>query len=275
MSAATTSTPGRSGSARPSPLRALAKAEYLQFRRNRTLVFMGTVFPIGMPLAMFFLARAEDGAASAWTVVTLEMFAVVALLFVQYYSVLSMVTTRRGEGVLKRLRTGEAADWQIMAAPAVPGALLTVVGAAAITAVVYAAGAPAPVNVGLMLLSLVGGLVVFTALALLTAAYTKDAEAAQVTSLPVIAVAVMGMASMREMLPERYAAIADYSPFAAVSDLLSLGAVGRLGSDPATTTALDFAGTVEQMVSPLAILVAWTVLALALVRRKFRWDDRG
>lgn len=275
MSAATTSTPGRSGSARPSPLRALAKAEYLQFRRNRTLVFMGTVFPIGMPLAMFFLARAEDGAASAWTVVTLEMFAVVALLFVQYYSVLSMVTTRRGEGVLKRLRTGEAADWQIMAAPAVPGALLTVVGAAVITAVVYAAGAPAPVNVGLMLLSLVGGLVVFTALALLTAAYTKDAEAAQVTSLPVIAVAVMGMASMREMLPERYAAIADYSPFAAVSDLLSLGAVGRLGSDPATTTALDFAGTVEQMVSPLAILVAWTVLALALVRRKFRWDDRG
>ncbi len=275
MSTATMPTPGRSGSARPSPLRALAKAEYLQFRRNRTLVFMGTVFPIGMPLAMFFLARAEDGAASAWTVVTLEMFAVVALLFVQYYSVLSMVTTRRGEGVLKRLRTGEAADWQIMAAPAVPGALLTVVGAAVITAVVYTAGAPAPVNVGLMLLSLVGGLVVFTALALLTAAYTKDAEAAQVTSLPVIAVAVMGMASMREMLPERYAAIADYSPFAAVSDLLSLGAVGRLGSDPATTTALDFAGTVEQMVSPLAILVAWTVLALALVRRKFRWDDRG
>jgi len=272
---ATTLTAPERPARRVRPLLALAKAEFLQFRRNRTLLFMGTVFPIGLPLAMFFLARAEDGTASAWTGVTLEMFANVALLFVQYYSVLSMVTTRRGEGVLKRLRTGEATDWQILAAPAVPGAILTGIGAVIISAVVYTTGGPAPVNLPLMLLALVAGLVVFSALALLTATYTKDPEAAQVTSLPVIAIAVLGMGSIRGMLPERYAAIADYSPFAGVSDLLHLGAVGRLGSDPASTAALDVAGTFEQMVSPLAILVAWTVIALVLVRRSFRWDDRG
>lgn len=256
------------------PLFSLARAEFLQFRRNRTLVFMGTVFPIGMPLAMFFLARNDGGSAADWTFVTLEMFFCVALLFVQYYSVLSMVTARRGEGVLKRLRTGEATDWQILAAPAVPGAVLTVVGALVVTAAVLVAGAPAPVNPGLLALAVVGGLVVFSALALLTAAFTKDPEAAQVTSLPIIAIAVLGMGAMRDLLPDRYAQVADYSPFAAVSDLVGLGAVGRLGSG-GEAAALDLAGTMGQMVSPLAILVAWTVLALVLVKQRFRWDDRG
>ncbi len=39
--------------------------------------------------------------------------------------------------------------------------------------------------------------------------------------------------------------------------------------------AADFAGTFGDIGQPLATLVAWTVLALALTARSFRWDDRG
>lgn len=253
-------------------LSALARAEYLQFRRNRTLMFMGTVFPVGLPLMTFFVARREGSSAADVAVLTLEMFAYIALVFVQYYSVLSLVTTRRGEGVMKRLRTGEASDWQIKTAPAVPGALLTLIGAALMAVVVYATGAPMPVNPLAILAGVVGGIVVFTALALLTAAYTKNAEAAQVTSLPVMAMATVGLSSLRGILPDRFAEIVDRTPFAAVGDLISLGVDGRLiGADGA---ALDFVGTFGEMGRPVVTLVAWTVLALALAGRSFRWDDR-
>ncbi|WP_375001136.1 ABC transporter permease [Aeromicrobium sp. CTD01-1L150] len=255
------------------PLTALAKAEYLQFRRNRTLMFMGTAFPIGIPLMTYILARRQDASPAEMATLTLEMFAYIGLIFVQYYSVLSLVTTRRGEGVLKRLRTGEAADWQIKTAPAFPGALLIIIGALVMAAIVYGSGAPAPVNVVALLVALLGGVVVFSALALLTAAFTKNAEAAQVTSLPVIALATMGMGTIRSILPDRMAEIVDWTPFAAIGDLVSLGVDGKLaiGSGPVH----DFMGTFGEMGQPVVTLVAWTVLALVLTRRSFRWDDRG
>lgn len=267
----TTGTPTAT-STRLRPLSALARAEYLQFRRNRTLMFMGTVFPIGLPLITFFVARRQGVSAGDVAVMTLEMFAFIALVFVQYYSVLSLVTTRRSEGVLKRLRTGEAADWQIKTAPAVPGALLTLVGAVAMAAVVYATGAPAPVNVLALVAAVLGGIAAFTALALLTASFTKNAEAAQVTSLPIMAIATIGLGSIRGVLPERYSDIVDRTPMAAVGDLISLGSDGRLVGG---TQALDLAGTFGEMGQPLVTLVAWTVVALVIAQRSFRWDDRG
>ncbi|MFD3707038.1 ABC transporter permease [Nocardia sp. NPDC058658] len=255
------------------PVTALAKAEWLQFRRNKTLVYMATVFPIGIPLATFLIARKDTEPTTAMAAVALEMLALMALLFVQYYSVLSMVTTRRSEGVLKRLRTGEAADWQIQLAPAIPGAVMTAATAVGVAAVVYGTGTPMPVNPLAILVALVGGTVLFTLLALATSAYTKNAEAAQITSLPVMMIAMLGLASIRSVLPDRLAQIADWTPFAAVSDLISLGAAGRLSTD--SDAALSFADTVTASGRPFATLALWTVLALVLTRKSFRWDDRG
>ncbi|PXX71298.1 ABC-2 type transport system permease protein [Nocardia tenerifensis] len=259
----------------PRPLTALAKAEYLQFRRNKTLVYLSILFPIGIPIALYFIAIRDSAPTTATAAVTLEMLALFALLFVQYYSVLSMVTTRRGEGVLKRLRTGEAADWQIQLAPAVPGALVTFSCTVAVVAVVYATGAPAPVNPLAIALALLGGIVLFSLLALATSAVTKNAEAAQITSLPVMTVAMLGLASIRKVLPDRLSAITDWTPFAAVSDLVSLGASGKVATAAGSDAALDFAGTLAELGRPFATLAIWTVLALALTRRSFRWDDRG
>ncbi|MEV0947172.1 ABC transporter permease [Rhodococcus sp. NPDC049939] len=256
------------------PLTGLAKAEYLQFRRNKTLVFVGTVFPVGIPLLTFFAGR-SDGDPMHTLVATLEMFAIVALLFVQYYSVLSMVTTRRGEGVLKRLRTGEATDWQILTAPAVPGVLLTIAGAAIVTGFVYGTGAPVPVNPIAMVVALFGGLVVFSLLALATSGVTKNAEAAQITALPVMAIAMVGMSSIRSVLPDRVAVLADWTPFAAVSDLVSLGVTGTVASAAESIPTMDINDTFVGFGVPLAVLAAWAVLALGLVYKTFRWDERG
>ncbi|MFC9476522.1 ABC transporter permease [Nocardia sp. NPDC056952] len=254
------------------PLTALATAEWLQFRRNKTLVYMATVFPIGIPLASYFIARKDAEPTAAMAAVTFELLALLTLLFVQYYSVLSMVTTRRSEGVLKRLRTGEAADWL---APAVPGAIMTLACTAVITAVVYGTGAPAPVNPLAIVVALVGGTVLFSLLALATSAYTKNAEAAQITSLPVMIIAMLGMSSIRGVLPDRLAQAADWTPFAAVSDLISLGTSGTLSSFAESDAALGFADTVTESGRPFATLALWTVLALVLTRKSFRWDDRG
>lgn len=258
-----------------SPLRALAKAEYLQFRRNKTLLFMGTVFPVGMPLLLFFLARGDRPPTPLGVALTMEVFAFSALLMVQYYSVLSMVTTRRSEGVLKRLRTGEATDLQILTAPAIPGALLTLIGTLIVSGAVYGSGAPLPVNALLMVFALAVGVVIFTLLALATSAMTKNAEAAQITSLPVMMVSMVGMSTIRPALPDRLATIADWTPFAAITDLLRLGQAGLAPGAADTAAPLDFAATFGATGRPLATLAIWTVISLYLARRWFRWDDRG
>ncbi|EOM74472.1 ABC transporter permease [Rhodococcus rhodnii] len=257
------------------PLASLAKAEYLQFRRNSTLMVMGTTFPIGLPLIMLFIGGRDGSPTAQLAMTTIEMLALMALLFVQYYSMLSMITTRRGEGVLKRLRTGEATDWQIQAAPAVPGALLTAVSTVVVVGVVYALGAPAPVNPVLPILAIVGGIVVFSLLALATSGFTKNAESAQITSLPIMAVSMVGLSSIVAVLPDRFAQIAEWTPFAAVSELISLGVTGRSAGVAETEAALDFAATFTHSLQPLATLGVWAALALAATTTRFRWDDRG
>ena len=257
---------------RRGPLRALATAEYRQFRRNNTLLYLGTVFPIGVPLVLFFAQHHSSLGGRETT--AFELFALEALLLVQYYSVLSMVTTRRGEGVLKRLRTGEAADWQIQAAPAVPGALLAAIGAVVVAAVVLTAGGLAPVNPVALILALLAGLVVFSLLALASSAMTKNAEAAQMTAIPVIALAVVGLASVRSVLPDRLATIANWTPFAAVSDLISLGTTGKPATAGKSFRALDFTDTFSEFGRPAATLAIWAVLAFVLTRAYFKWDTR-
>jgi ABC-2 type transport system permease protein len=71
-------------STRRRPLAALSKAEFLQFRRSRTLLLLGTVFPAGIPLFEFFIGRNRDVAQPMLAATTFEMFALMSLLFLQY-----------------------------------------------------------------------------------------------------------------------------------------------------------------------------------------------
>lgn len=272
MTTATHTSSTASAPGRRAPMRALVTAEYRQFLRNRTLVWMGTTFPVGIPLVTYFATRRSTGTTPDLVTTTIEMAALMALLFVQYYSVLSMVTTRRAAGVLRRLRTGEATDRQILTAPAAPGAALSVVTILATCAVVYATGGSPPVNPVALVLAVCLGLVLFTVLALATTAFTRNAEAAQITSIPVITVAMFGLSSVRTVLPEDLARFADFTPFAAISDLISLGTVGHLVDGG---PALEFADTFGAMGRPIATLLVWIIVSAAAAAKAFRWDQRG
>ena len=70
---------------------ALAKAETTQFLRNKTLLSMGLIFPIGIGLISQQLAQGGEDRLVAAT--SMEVFFLITLMFVQYYSVLSMATT--------------------------------------------------------------------------------------------------------------------------------------------------------------------------------------
>lgn len=276
----TTTTPTTQSGKRPtgrttrstsvSRLKALGTAEWLQFRRNKTLLFMATIFPVGIPLVLFGIGG--RGAMEAAN--TFDIFVLYTLLFVQFYTVLSMVTTRRDERVLKRLRTGEARDWEILGAICIPGALLTAAFSIAIIPILMLMGAPTPVNLIPIVLAVILGLILVSALAFLTSAFTRNAEAAQLTSLPVFTIAMLGLGTLRPVFGDGLLAeIISYTPFAMISDLVQLGWAGATFPDAMADAApLDFTGVLGASVQPLLIALVWIVLALVAMRQTMRWD---
>lgn len=252
-------------------LRSLARAEGLQFRRNKTLLFMATVFPVGIPLVLFLMGEGTAMEAAN----SFDMFVFYVLMFVQFYTVLAMATTRRDERVLKRLRTGEARDWEILAAICAPGAVLSVVFTLVIIPLMMLLGAPAPVNVLLIAAGLLLGLVLSSALALLSSVFTRNAEAAQITSLPVMTLALLGLGTLRPLFGDGLLAeVIAFTPFAAISDLVGVGWAG------ATFTQLmegvspqNFGGSFAETWMSLLVLLVWIGLALFGVKRLMRWDS--
>ena len=67
-------------------------------------------------------------------------------VFPVYYNLLSQLVTRRDELVLKRLRTGESTDAEIVVSLALPGVVVALVTAALAVPVALALGQPAPRN---------------------------------------------------------------------------------------------------------------------------------
>ena len=77
----------------------------------------------------------------------------------------------------------------------------------------------------------------FTAFAYWTAAWTKNAEAAQLTSMPLILLASIGpMTNTIPDMPDRLHDILSLTPGAAMSDLVRTGWFGLDGPDATETT---------------------------------------
>jgi ABC-2 type transport system permease protein len=243
---------------------ALTRANVTLLLRNRTTLIYALVVPLA-PLALLFAMDGQNagGGATALANVTL-----MAALFPVFYNILSQMVTRRDELVLKRLRTGETRDAEIIASLAIPGLAVMLAITVLSLPVAMAAGEPFPANLPLYL---VGALIVgvtFAALALWTAAWTRNAEAAQMTSLPVIALAVAG--GLAPAMPERIGEVLAYTPGGAMAELVQLFWYG-LDDD----TAVSVADAMAAAVSPIAVLVAWAVVACALAARSMRWEPRA
>ncbi|WKD62088.1 ABC-2 type transporter [Corynebacterium ciconiae DSM 44920] len=260
----------------PRRLVSLARAEWIQFRRNKVILFMSAFVLLVIPVLFFrSISGAESAADSrALASTALQMLVLMAIVFVVYYSVLSMATTRRDEGVLTRLRTGEASDREILLAICTPSSLFAILASVLGGVLCVALGSALPINVFFYLVAILGGVVLAAALALITSAYTSNAEAAQVTSMPVIVLGMLSIPTLRGFLPDPLALIAARNPFGALLDLVHLGWTGQ--SDPLNSEAatMNLAETFSSGGMTVLILMAWCVALVLLVPRVMRWDNR-
>lgn len=245
----------------------LARWNAVLMTRNKLALLYGVVLPL-TPLALLFTGERGDGGAGAAAVVSTLT---VAVLFPVYYNLLSQFVTRRDELVLKRLRTGETRDLELLAAMALPGVVVALTVSAVAVPVAMSLGQPAPLNVVLFGATAVLTSVLFVAFAFWTAAWTRNAEAAQMTSMPVILLAVVGQ--MVVAFPESAQRWLDLTPGAAMTGLVRSSWFGFGGSDAERT--LDLADTWGAAAQPLLVLVAWTAFAVWLAARSMRWEPRA
>ena len=260
-----------------STMTALSRAEFTLLGRNRVLLFNALVMPLVLPIVLLVVAGRDGGLTDAGVSAALEIFALFLLVFLVYYNLLSVYATRRDELVLKRLRTGESTDAQILLGPAVPSFLLTLLLGVIVGVVVVVLGGGIPVNVLLIAAALVGGAALFAALALITSAFTRNAEAAQITSLPVILLAMLGSSLLRDVVPESLADVVALTPMAAVSDLLNLGWFGTtsVGDAAGGADSVGFASTFAEAGQPALVMLAWIAGSVLIARTHFRWEPRS
>ncbi|WP_353647861.1 ABC transporter permease [Nakamurella sp. A5-74] len=254
-----------------STMTALSRAEFTLLGRNRVLLFNAIVMPLVFPVALLIIGTRNGGLTDAGVAAALQSFALLLLVFVVFYNLLSVYATRRDELVLKRLRTGESTDAQILLGPAVPSLLLCVILSVVVGGVVVAFGGGVPVNVLLVALALAGGAVLFGALALITSAFTRNAEAAQITSLPVVLLAMVGTPLVRDAVPAALGDVISLTPLAAVTDLLNLGWFGTVTPGGAPH---GFAGTFSGAGAPVLVMLAWITGCVLIARTHFRWEPR-
>ncbi len=252
---------------------ALARAEGVLLRRNRIAMLTAIALPVIMVYALKssrLLRAAGPPGAGASLLIGLTAF---ALLLPVYYNLVSALVARREELVLKRLRTGEVTDAEILAGTAAP-AVAIAWAQVAVTAVaaVAAFGMDPPANAVLVLAALILGTLVFALLAAITSAVTRTVELAQVTTLPVLLIplALSGLMFPLAGLPEQLRLVAQALPLTPVVELLRLGLTGTaVGGGH-----LALAATFGAAAIPVLVLAAWILAGAWAARRWFRWEPR-
>src|SRR5262245_59718207 len=104
----------------------LARWNAVLLTRNKLAFVYAVVMPL-LPLLIMFSGERGDPAVGAGAITT--VFLVIGL-FPVYFNVLSQFVSRRDELVLKRMRTGEARDSEMIVSIALPGIITALVLAA-------------------------------------------------------------------------------------------------------------------------------------------------
>lgn len=254
---------------RPRRFFALVRGETWILLRNKTATFTAVVAPFAMGLA-FTGALRTDNAGVALTGALVSM----GLIFVIYYTLVTSLVGRREQLVLKRLHAGEPTPLEILLAPAVPlWALLVLQSAIAVGVATLLLGASIA-HPWAIALAVLGGATTWTALAIWSATWTRTVESAQLTTLPLMLVALglSGLVIPLSLLPRAVELLAHVTPMAPVLDLIHLGFNGTgTSGDPIT----GMGATLLAAASMLLPLVAWTGFGLWAGVRNFRWDARS
>lgn len=244
---------------------ALARAEVTLLGRSRGTLFAAMFVPLLLPFSVREAAKGMDLAEAGLSLGTVVLPASIgfSLLYAVYATLVSVYTARREELVLKRLRTGELKDTEILAGAALP-AVVTGIAQSLVLAIgcAFLLDVGAPEAPHLAVLGLLLGVVLCASLGAVTASFTRSVESAQVTTLPVVFLSMIfsGMFVPLEVLPDRVASMCELLPLTPVITLLRGGWTGDLSA--------------YEAIGPVLTGLAWTVLGVLAVRRWFRWEPR-
>jgi ABC-2 type transport system permease protein len=267
MSAATT-TPRSTATTTPAGrVGALGRAELTLLWRNRTAMATALFLPFGMVLglrpAFAQLTPRDTGLGTGALTMTAGIGFV--LVFVVYYNLVTAYVARREELVLKRLRTGEATDLEILTGTALPALAV----ALAQCAVLVASGAllpglAPPKRPELLLAGVLLGCVLMAALAAVSTVFTPSVELAQLTTVPLILVATTGSGLVLPLgvMPKLVGEGCRLLPMTPVMDLVRAAWAGGSAAAPGA------------VLRSIGLALVWTVLAGWAARRWFRWEPR-
>ncbi|WP_323448818.1 ABC transporter permease [Streptomyces yaizuensis] len=246
-------------------LAALGRAELTLLIRNRTALTVALVMPLVMVFAIQTSLERLDLEKVGMSLAEASLTAGIGmvLIMVVHVNLVSAYTARREELVLKRLRTGEISDPEILAGTALPAVgialaqcvLLVVAGTVAMDLA-------APARPDLLLAGIVLGVLVCVALAAVTSAVTRTVESAQITTMPMFLISLGGSGLLVpvSLMPDGMARICELLPLTGVMTLIRAGWLG--GAD-----GRDLA------VAAIGALV-WAAVSVFAVQRWFRWEPR-
>jgi len=102
--------------------------------------------------------------------------------------------------------------------------------------------------------------------------FTRTVETAQITTLPVLVVSMIGsgVAGSLESMPDALATVCRMLPLTPVLDLVRLGWLGTTGAE----APRDFVGVLAEAGQPAVIILLWLAIGVSAIRRWFRWDTR-
>ncbi|WP_435865069.1 ABC transporter permease [Streptomyces spectabilis] len=268
MSTMTTTRPVAERSARTTPagrMRSLARAELTLLGRSKGTLFGALFLPLVMPFSVRQAAEGMDLKGTGLSVGSVVLPGAIgfSLLFAVYSALVNVYAARREELVLKRLRTGEVRDAEILAGAALPSVAIGLVQSVLLTAGCLAlldVGAPEAPHYAV--LGLVLGLALWPLLAAVTASFSRSVESAQVAAMPLLFLSFFGSGAMvpLEVLPDPLARVCELLPLSPVIELIRGGWTGQLSLTEALGT--------------LTTAVAWILIGVFAVRRWFRWEPR-
>ncbi|MFD0148792.1 ABC transporter permease [Streptomyces sp. NPDC055721] len=243
----------------------LGRAELTLLGRNKNNLFIALL----MPLMMIFVMRSSLGQMSSGELpgglagTTVIGGTGLVLVLVVYMGLVSALVARREELVLKRLRTGEATDLEILGGAALPSAAIALLQCAVLAVGgVLVLDVPAPRRPDLLVLGLLAAILLLAGLAAATTAITRNVESAGLTTLPFFLISAMGSGLMvpLDVLPDPAANIARLLPFSGVMEFVRAGWLG--------------AGDTEDLMTAALTTLVWGALTVFAVRTWFRWEPR-
>ncbi|GAA2273401.1 ABC transporter permease [Actinomadura luteofluorescens] len=260
----------------PAAVLRVARLDLTLLWRNRTALFTAAGLPV-LFAAMLVPVRGEkiDGVDGALLQGTghLGFF----LVFAVFMNLVNILTARREDRTLKRLRGTALSDVEITAGSVLTATALYAVQAVALLVLLGAAmGGRVPADPVLVLAGLAGGAAVFATLAFAVSGITPNAELAQLTVLPIMFGCMLGAGVMFPLdgLPGWVQEACRWVPLSPVVEIVR---TGYFGQDFVHRPGHPSVGIAEGWlccVRPFFLLAFWAAFGRLLATRWFRWEPR-